>query len=734
MTATNGLWAPVWHCIRTLDGNCKNRRKDINFHRLPMRTPRITLMFYALALLAPRHLPAQEAPVDPVLHWMDQIAQSELQAREDAIAQIQTVAQAEKRKQYVRAKLVELMGGLPEYHGPLNARITGRIQGDGYMIEKLIFESLPGIYVTANVYRPSPPGRYPGILFQSGHTMEGKAEPQLTAANLALKGFVVLCPDPIGQGERLQSFDRQLGRSVSPMGGSGNDHVQLGAQAMLVGQASTRYWVWDAKRALDYLESRPDVDASRLGAVGCSGGGSATTFVGALDSRLKVVAPGCFTQTYRLMFTGPDPDSEMEFPRLLASGLDHADFAELAAPTPWLFLATEHDYYSPPGVEIVYDEVRRWYKLYGAEDKVRYFLGSGPHGTPPETRAAIYEWMIRWLKDGKGDFLERDVHLYTNHELLVTKTGQVEDEPGARKVYQVIRDDLRAHLRQGTSAELQEELRRLQIPTDGSAPAIKVVDESTSYDVDRQHIRYESEPGIDIDADLYTPTAPGRKSAVLLVRDRSSNPWTMSTEDLAEKMAKAGRVVLEMEPRDSPLPRQPYNAASTNCFPCVQRFSLTGNWLSNDRADLIGRNMPAMRTHDLLRAVDLLAARSDVDAASIRAFGRGIRGIYVLLAAAADARIGRVWVDRTPYSLRLALDNSVNINLFDAAIPGFILHWDLADLKKAMASRAVLWTDPSNWTGQVLPLGTAYQYRYVLGDNNDLAHAQDREWAEQLMR
>lgn len=695
---------------------------------------RSTLVLWCAVFLAPLPLAAQEIPVDPVLHWMDQIAQQEMQAREDTFAKIHTVAEAEQRKKYVRSKLIELMGGLPDYHGPLNARITGRIQANGYVIEKLIFESLPGIYVTANVYRPNQPGKYPGILFQSGHTQEGKAEPQLTAANLALKGFVVLCHDPIGQGERLQSFDKQLGKSIAPQGGSGNDHQQLGAQAMLIGEASTRFWVWDATRALDYLESRSDVDATHLGAVGCSGGGSATTFIGALDPRLKVVAPGCFTQTYRLMFTGPDPDSEMEFPRFLASGLDHADFAELAAPTPWLFLATEHDYYSPPGVKMVYDEVKRWYQLYGAEDKVRMFVGTGPHGTPPETRAAIYEWMIRWLKDGKGDFLEKNIHQYTNNELLVTKTGQVEDEPGARKFYQVLQDDFRARRRPSTTAELQEELRQLQIPTDGSAPAVKVVEESKTYNLVHQKIQYESEPGIEVEGDLYLPTSAGRKPAILLVRDRSTNRWIMSTNELGEMMANEGRVVLEMEPRDSPLPRQPYNAASFNCFPCVQRFSLTGNWLSDDRADLIGRNMPAMRTHDVLRGVDLLAARSDVDPSSIRAFGRGVPGFYVLLAGVADSRIGKIWIDRTPHNLRSALNNSTDIHLFDADISGFVLHWDLEDLVKVMGSRTVLWTDPANWTGQVLSLGPDYRYRYVLGDNNDLEHAQDIEWAEEFMK
>ena len=86
--------------------------------------------------------------------------------------------------------------------------------------------------------------------------------------------------------------------------------------------------------------------------------------------------------------------------------------------------------------------------------------------------------------------------------------------------------------------------------------------------------------------------------------------------------------------------------------------------------------------------------------ASIRAAARGVKGIWLLLAAAADPRIGKVWLDRTPYSLRAALENSMNTDLFDAVIPGFALHWDLDDLMKAMGNRPVLWTDPANWMGR----------------------------------
>src|SRR5216117_641479 len=412
-------------------------------------------------LIAPL-LYAQQGKPDPFLRWMDQIAQHHLDRRENAIAEIHTVADAERRKQVVREKLMGILGGLPDYKGPLNPRTTGRIQNESYTIEKVIFESLPGWFVTANLYRPNQPGRYPGILLQSGHTQEGKPEPQRLAANLALKGFVSLAFDPVGQGEREQTYNRDFGGALA--GWSVNEHLHAGAQSILVGESVARYFVWDAKRALDYLVSRTDVDPTRIGAAGCSGGGALTTFIGALDPRVKAVVPACFPNSYRLLFAGPDPDSEMSWPNFLSRGLDMADFVELSAPTPWLIQATEHDYFTPEGARLVYEEARRWYALYGAEDNLRFSVGSGPHGMPLESREAIYEWMIRWLKDGHGDSHELPVKLYPSHELWVTRSGQVQDEPGNRKLYQLILDDFHAKKRSGTIPELLAELRRLRIP------------------------------------------------------------------------------------------------------------------------------------------------------------------------------------------------------------------------------------------------------------------------------
>src|SRR5262249_12107359 len=146
-------------------------------------------------------------------------------------------------------------------------------------------------------------------------------------------------------------------------------------------------------------------------------------------------------------------DSEMSFPQL-SRGLDVADFVELSAPTPWLIQATEHDYFTPDGAKLVYQEAQRWYGLYNAKDKLNFFVGSGPHGTPLESREALYKWMILWLKQGKGEFHEEPVKLYPNHELLVTRSGHVEDEPGSRKLYQLILDDFHAKQKKGTVPEL----------------------------------------------------------------------------------------------------------------------------------------------------------------------------------------------------------------------------------------------------------------------------------------
>jgi hypothetical protein len=299
----------------------------------------------------------------------------------------------------------------------------------------------------------------------------------------------------------------------------------------------------------------------------------------------------------------------------------------------------------------------------------------------------------------------------------VTSSGNVENEPGNKKLYQILLADLDRRERKGTIPELRTELKDLKIATDRSAPAVKVLHDPAGPGVRQEQIQFESEPGIWLDATLYMPASDNKKPAVVMVEGRGYSGATPQAS-LAQKMAEQGQVVLDMKPRTMPFEEHgPY----------------TGDWEINARANLIGLNMPALRAHDILRGVDLLSARPDVDSTTIRGMGRGVAGVWLLLAAAADPRIEGIWLDRTPYSLRAALENSIAADLWDAAIPGFVLHWDLDDLVKAMRSRRVLWTDPTNWVRTVVFAGPSFRYRYVLGDTTDLADAQDDAYIRELL-
>jgi dienelactone hydrolase len=474
-------------------------------------------------------------------------------------------------------------------------------------------------------------------------------------------------------------------------------------------------------RSLDYLASRPDVDPSRIGAAGCSGGGALTTFIGGLDPRVKVVIPACYPSSFQTMFATAGPHGEMVFPRMLVGGLDTADFVELSAPTPWLLQATETDQYgfSHEGVHLVYEEAEDWYELYHARGNVGFMIGPGSHGMPLVSREAVYEWMIRYLKNGQGNIHEQPVKMFSNGELTVTPTGHVEDLPGSRKLFEILNADLETHEKKGTIAELRAKLESLGIPTDGSAPKVVVEEEQSGANGKQQHIRIESEPDIWLDATLYLPASSGRKPALLIVKG-SQQTHGMPLETVTEKAVKLGRVVLELEPRASRMKNE--------------EGSYTGDWTSDMQANLIGRNLPAMRAHDILRGLDLLRARPDVTTDSIRGAARGVAGVWLLLAAAADPRMSAIWLDRTPSSLRAALKNSVTSELSDAVIPNFALNWDLEDLVKAMGTREVMWTDPTNWMRAVVPLGPPFRYRYVLGDLTDEMDVQDDGYIREFLR
>ena len=175
-------------------------------------------------------------------------------------------------------RIRECFGPEPE-RTALNPRVTGTVERDAYTIENVIFESRPGMLVTANLYIPKGrPFPLPGVVGTCGHSDNGKAEAayQSFSQALARQGYVVLIYDPIGQGERLQYVNEKLG---SRIGVGVYEHLYAGNQQMLVGEFFGAWRAWDGIRALDYLLTRKEVDPKHIGVTGNSGGGTMTTWL-----------------------------------------------------------------------------------------------------------------------------------------------------------------------------------------------------------------------------------------------------------------------------------------------------------------------------------------------------------------------------------------------------------------------------------------------------------------------
>ncbi len=237
-----------------------------------------------------------------------------------------------------RAEALKSFDGLPE-RTPLNPRITGTVFRPDYRVDKVVFESQPKHYVTALMFLPDPrrfKPPYPGVLTACGHAgrqSKGHDEYQSMGALLAINGMAALVFDPIDQGERLQCF----ARDYPPVGAPWERHCVVGIGCTLLGQNAARFEIWDGMRGIDYLQSRPEVDPQRIGCTGNSGGGTQTSYLMALDDRVRCAAPSCWlTGAPRLLATVGPGDAEQQLFGQLLFGVDHADLMMMRAPSPVL--------------------------------------------------------------------------------------------------------------------------------------------------------------------------------------------------------------------------------------------------------------------------------------------------------------------------------------------------------------------------------------------------------------
>ena len=337
----------------------------------------------------------------------------------------------------VRAKIQESFGQWPE-KTPLNARITGVVERDAYRIEKIIFESRPEFFVTANLYVPKLPGRRPAVIGTCGHSDNGKAYKsyQSFSQGLVRQGSVVLIFDPIGQGERSQHVAPD-GSDTLRVGST--QHIRIGKQQLLAGEFFGAWRAWDAIRAIDYLLTRPEVDRTHIGMTGNSGGGTMTTWLCGLDRRLTMAAPGCFVTTFRRNLENEvGADDEQFPPKILALGLDQSDFFAAFAPNPVILLGQAKDNFDQRGLAETFERVKALYRTLGGEEKAALLINDDYHGYSQPLREAMYAFFNRVTKT-PAISKEPELKLEDDKTLWCTPDGQVA-RIGSRPVWTFTRD------------------------------------------------------------------------------------------------------------------------------------------------------------------------------------------------------------------------------------------------------------------------------------------------------
>jgi hypothetical protein len=297
-----------------------------------------------------------------------------------------SLSEWEARKAALRNQIL-VASGLSPMPGktPLNAQVFGKYQGQGYTIEKVLLETLPGFYLGGNLYRPTD-GRatHPAVLNPHGHWQYGRLENEpidsgpALGISLARQGYVVFAYDMVGYTDTIQ-VPHRFGSSAMRLWSFG----PLGLQQ------------WDSIRALDFVSSLPDVDTSRIGAVGASGGGTQTFLLAAVDDRVKFASPVNMVSSF---MQGGDLCENTAGLRI---GTNNVEIAAMTAPRPMLLVSDTTDWTrNLPRVE--YPAIKKIYSLYGKDDQVSAVQIQAVHNFNQQSREAVYQFLAQ-LNPGLSD-------------------------------------------------------------------------------------------------------------------------------------------------------------------------------------------------------------------------------------------------------------------------------------------------------------------------------------------
>ena len=594
--------------------------------------------------------------------------------RSSRIFAVSTAAEALDHCACVKEKLKSLMEKDRFSKGSAAPQVMTTINKNGVLIDKVVLEVRPGIFNAGLFLRKeNPSGKMPGVLGVCGHSMNGKAHDdyQAFAFGLALKGFGVLICDPSGQGE-----SHQFKPPLNPTW----EHSILGKALRCSGVLTASLFIHDAKCALDYLCSRPEIDPEKIGITGSSGGGQMSFFLFALDERVKCAGVSCHMNRFRDVFRNETPtDAESTPEGLLAAGLDRPDFAIAGAPKPFLLMATEDDFMDLRSVKKARNEVSHIYNTLGYPDRLHFSVAPGPHAYCQESREAMYAFFTKEFM-GREDAPEPEFELLTDQEAQVTPTGYVLDLPGAKSELESLLETFPAP-RGVTPEKIGSFLREaLEIP--------EVLPDAPDYRVARNipltqnssaaNFVLLTEPGttlrpvLKLEVDRDTPVIPGYRSATLhcahlsafeelFKRSGEKNLFVLDVRGIGASRSAAGRGVPD------------------DFFAPVGRESF-----AEGTAELLGVPLAGGKVRDLLGAAALLKEHGVED---LTLSGRGMGGVIAAFAAAAvKLPVKRIILEEVPASLR-ALIAGGKFRLPNSCLPaGMLKCFDFPELYEALKS------------------------------------------------
>jgi len=565
-------------------------------------------------------------------YYVERVRQAE-RRRRAAREKLRTRADVRRLQEQLRREIRRCFGPAPA-RTPPNVRITGTIRDRRYRIDKLLLQSRPGFYVSANLYVPEGLKRpAPGVLGVCGHSDIGKAAPayQGFMQGLACKGFVGLMYDPIGQGERVQYPGSGPNRRRLELCA---EHNMVGHQLSLVGEFFGMWRAWDGIRALDYLLSRPEVDPERIGVTGNSGGGTMTTWLCGLDDRITMAAPSCFVTTLLRNLENEYPaDVEQIPPGMIRAGMDEFEMFIPFAPRPLILLTQENDSFDHRGSVQAYEELRRIYRLLGAERNLRLVSLPGRHSLPREARERMYAFFARHAGRRVRPAEPRLVNR-SPEQLAATPSGSVQEE-GSKRVLDFTRqraDDLARRRGRPGRRKLRTMLpQMLALPPRNGPPDHRILRQRFLDGINYQGYAIDTEPGIQA---IVTMAAP-EGVAFRVPRDGACSLLVPDLAAIDELRLPAVRKLLGRRRHFAVDVRGIGLTTSAACRGEGFFASYDSEYFHNAYALLLGEPYIGRRVHDLLCVLDWLAANAYRE---IHLFGRGMGAVLAALAAVVDPR------------------------------------------------------------------------------------------------